>query len=246
MKFIIILISPFLLALHVNAQIKVKVKPKPLPMVIDTNKFMGVGIFKIGTDTSVLLTYASKAAKYVRDCDDSENLLYASQNPVVQLLRLHHNPSKTYDIVSLSTHPEVKEYFLTEYVVSDIHIENVRLKYFRNKLIELKCKGSASIESAMSDKYGKPKSEFTKKVYTCLYKITGITRELDGGDYTSSWENGGIYAYSFMWVRYNDHCEKTTDQSFQYGFNNPELKSWEIKNQFDSSKTEVKKNLKDF
>jgi len=215
----------------------------------NNEKFTGVGIFKIGTDTSILINYASTHVQYIRDCDDYENYDYVKVANMSQLVRLKTNSDPTRQIWDLSLCPDVSEYFLTAYEVAGITIKNIRLKYFKNKLVDFDSDASMEITDALKLKYGQPKLTVTQTTYNCLYKLTGLTKPLIAKTYQEEWVNNTISATSLLWETYDDHCEKQINRSFHYYITNQQLKqcedSYRVKSENNTKKQQIK-NLKDF
>ena len=100
-------------------------RPAKKITIIDPNKIMGIGIFTMGCDTSILVNYATTHVseiwdvKYYTDYDYHVKRHHDNSN-LDLLLRLKH-PTDNYEgVIGLSNSPDVSEYYLTSYVVAGI------------------------------------------------------------------------------------------------------------------------------
>jgi|GEM_PF-3294250 len=219
----------------------------------DPNLFTGIGLFKIGTDTAILVSYATTHVNYFGDVVSFEKLHdrmdQDDDGTTQELLRLKPTDS-TEGIGLLETYcSKVTEFYLSRYEISGIVIKNIRLKYFKNKLVEFKCDYSKDIEDALTVKYSKPHLKVTTEKFSCMHNMTGITTPLEAKTYSQSWNNGPITATSLLWESYDDHCQKSINQLFYYTVENAEWKSCEdvgLNQAIHPIYKRDKKNLKDF
>lgn len=212
--------------------------------IIDTNSFKGVGILKIGSDTSTLINYANQKSLEIKDCISMLYLHNTLKRGLPHLLRLK-NDTSIYRFIDLSNNPDVSEYSLSSYSVSGITIKGIRLKYYKNSLISVISRdeiGVLSLLSPMEQKYGKPKISVSKKELDCIYNSTGITRKLEDKIYTYDWSSSYADCWLMFGHKHDDKCKENNFVLFKYGIENKELSEWEIKNK----KSKPKKDLSDF
>ena len=231
MKKPILIIILARLCLNTIAQ-KHRAKPKFPAKIFDPNKFTGIGIFKIGIDTNVLLTYAEKNVEDIIDCNNFMEL----QNKRVtefgggrfELIRLKKADSGSNTGVIESYCPNVTEYVLTAYKINgDLIIRNIRLTFFKNSLVEFASDYDKLIEDALTVKYGDGELKVTEKKSSCYHNLTGITTPLVAKMYSKEWYNGLITVSSVMSESYDDNCKKQMDTFFLYSVANTQWQNCE-------------------
>jgi hypothetical protein len=197
----------------------------------DPNGFLGIGVFKIGSDTSVLMTFAKQNIDTIRDCSDFENLLYAreknGEGDITQLLRLKRSQEQGNIGLIESYCPQVTEYYISRYIVSGILIKNIRLKYFQNKLVQFSSDFSNEIKDALTVKYGKSSLSVESKKLSCMHNLTGIATPLVEKTYTEKWTNGPIRVLSVLYDKYDDKCKLAINSFFLYTIDNSTWESCE-------------------
>lgn len=214
-------------------------------------KFLGIGIFKLGVDTASVINYAESVNCKVSTINDGM-ILYKieRENNKNDLLKIDsknnvYRLERGKNMYSMSKCPLIKEYFLNQYTVSGIKLYNVRLEFYKNKLYSVKCNYGPDINDAMSLKYGKPElNRITKKV-NCVFRLTGVKEELTEDSFYQKWKNNNILALGFSSAYYNDKCEKQYLSYFKYEIEIPEVTK--CKEESISKEPSIKKEqLKDF
>lgn len=209
----------------------------------DPKKFTGLGVLKIGSDTTSLINYAIENVNYIRDCDDLINLINAENSTNTQLLRLSFKEG-TRKISEVSKNPNVKDYWLSELVISGVKIKSVRIRYYKNKLISVRSfdiMGSLGVMKALETKYGKGTLKRDKKIVYCTYRMTGIKEELEEETFYHNWNNADIITLIMLWSNYDDKCKKNTNMMFTYYVEDPvELKQWDAAKEIMDKKAKIK------
>ncbi|MES2265607.1 MAG: hypothetical protein V4520_02525 [Bacteroidota bacterium] len=246
MKYLFLILT--LISTNIFAQkAKKKTATKPVSNKIDFNKFLGVGIFKMGSDTTELISYADTHTEFIRNTNSvmryiDFKMMNDDKGGVNGLIRLKKNVGD--ETVRLSKNPEVDEFYLTKYEVAGIKLENLKLKYFKGRLVDFTCDDNDDLVDALTQKYGKPKLVTTKKQCQCLYSLTGITRQLEEVTYIQSWENGSLVGYSYLNKGYDKNCKEEYFRYFSVNVNVPILNKWEETHP-DYGNDKPKKDLKD-
>lgn len=187
-------------------------------------KFTGIGIFKINSDTSVLYNYIAdhrlKPKIINEEMDYLHRTYYGADSKDIFKLVANNEPGKYFSEVSDC--PDVKEFYLGEYSINGISLKGLRLKYYKNQLVNVKCKYSRLLADAMKVKYGDPISIISADTTKCVYKLTGITEKLTTNDFTDKWQNAEITAKSYLGEYYDDNCQKKILSYFTYWIDNKE------------------------
>lgn len=221
-----------ILCLDAIAQ-KQQIKPKPHTKIFDPNKFTGIGIFKIGIDTNVLLAYAEKNVEDIIDCNDFMKLHNKRVSELnggrLELIRLKKVDSGSSSAAVIESYcPYVTEYVLTAYKISgDLIIRNIRLTFFKNSLVEFASDYDKLIEDALTVKYGDGELKVTEKKSSCYHNLTGITTPLIAKMYSKEWYNGLITVSSVMAESYDDNCKKEINTFFLYSVANTQWQNCE-------------------
>lgn len=225
-----------------------------LPLcVFSQDKFTGIGIFKIGVDTSAVYSYASEANLSIGSIDDELKLyrikIANDQNDLLKKESVNavYKLKRGKRLYSLNTCPSVAEFYINEYEVSGVKLYNVRLEFLNNRLIRVKCNNNKPIRDAMTVKYGPPILTRTSNKIECVYKATGIREEKTEDTFYEKWSNGNISATGCTSSYYNDKCERKFLNYFVYEVESIEEKK--CKDDFRSGQDgpQVKKEqLKDF
>lgn len=215
------------------------------------NGFLGIGIFKIGSDTTNLISFANLNVDYIRDIDSFQNLSYRMEmdadGKVKELLRLKKTSDAENGGVCRSYCIDVTEYYLSRYEVSGVIIKNIRLRYYLNRLVQFDSDFSSNIEDALSIKYGKSEFHVETKKFNCMHNLTGISTPLEAKTYSNVWHNAQIAAYSVLYEKYDDHCQKETNSYFMYDVDSPVLAECESRGLDNALRPRINKsNLKDF
>jgi hypothetical protein len=226
-------------------------QPKKNSIAINPNGFTGVGIFKLGTDTTILLTYIKPKVDSIRIIDNSDFYFYnfvKSKPDSIELYRMKFNSRNMQQLSNLSRNPNVKSFLLSHYDVSGYRINNLILKYYKGKLISVDFdipQTEGDFSDAIKEKYGNPKITKTTKDFTCLYKLSGVERTITAETFYYTWKNGSITGVYIMRDKFKDDCERDFDLSMYYYQDNAELDKWEALHQNDVYDAKPKKNLKD-
>lgn len=216
------------------------------------SKFTGIGIFKIGADTSVLYDFAQQQRIKIKKMDEMYDILqartgYSRKGGIFQLL---HNSNNSKDDMTLSYCSDNREYYLSQYEIAGITIKNVILTFFKNRLIKFKCSFDSKIEDAMDAKYGKSESKITNDTVSCVYNMTGVTRKLVAETFINKWKNGDITAESTLKEYYDDHCNKKYVSLFYYEISDREAAQCDSNSlhaHLNSEKPKIDKDkIKDF
>jgi hypothetical protein len=243
----LILIGCLLLCIECYGQKKViPNKIKPIVTSINPNGLMGIGILKMGTDSSILIEYAKANLDRIADPLGLETLEWRIKEEgggkFKELLRLK------YPEIKHSYCPDVTSYYLSQYEVSGVIIKNIYLKYYKGRLVEFKSDDSPDIKEALDVKYGKSDLTVERKKYSCMHNLTGISTPLEAKTFTNEWKNGLIHAISVLSQRYDDHCNEKYDSFFMVFVENKILDNCEnegLKNPISYPQRD-KKILKDF
>ncbi len=225
-----------------------------------TENFTGIGIFKIGSDTSVVYKYASENKLKVEIISSSDQLrsYKLATNPYANKYMkktkdwgkdIIGKVDKNTSDYSLNVNfcPEVTQYVLTSYEVSGVKTTEIKLLFYKNRLNKFECKYDQNVLDALDQKYGKAELVVTKDTIKCLYNITGITRNLISTTYSKNRQMGDIKVVALMWTAYDDNCKEMYLSSFYYEQVNRELAQCSLearKNKLTPKST--KKDLKDF
>jgi len=233
------------------AQVRVKKSVSNKTADIDVQKFTGVGIFKIGIDTNTLIGYAETHTEFIRDINSFASYSYFTTlnnncDTLNGLLRLKRNSNTNFNPGAISNSPDVSEYFLTQYEVSGIKIKAIQLKFYKGHLIGFHSDENSDLINAMTQKYGEPKTEEIKKTCDCLYKLTGITRQLEDINYLESWNNGPIITFYSLHKSYDEHCNEQISSYFTYSLSIPELDKWEFSHIGDGNNEKENRDLSKF
>ncbi len=136
--------------------------------------------------------------------------------------------SKKSDIITISYCPDVSEYYVSNYEVAGIVLKHINLKYYKNKLIELKCDFSKEIEDAMKVKYGAPTITTSNDTSKCVYNLTGVSRDMVAKKFYSKWNNDNITANSYIGEYFDSNCNKKYLSYFRYYTENAEYNSCDL------------------
>jgi hypothetical protein len=219
-------------------------------------KFTGIGIFKIGADTSTICAYAKSVNRTISPLSDGD--WYASNktnNDENEVLNVESDKSVyrfrkdkfTWKSLYTNNCPDVTEYFINEYTVSEIHIYNIRLVFYKNKLVKFSSNKSKSISDAMKSKYGDPVLTTEKKEINCLYNSTGNVVANEDVTYFENWSNGDIKATSILHKFYDDQCNVHYFNQFSYQVIDDDYKNCTILHYKDYIEQDNDKNkLNDF
>ncbi|SDS82192.1 hypothetical protein SAMN05216490_1883 [Mucilaginibacter mallensis] len=207
-----------------------QIKLKPNTKIFDPNKFTGIGIFKIGIDTNVLMAYAEKNVEDIVDCNDFSELQNKRVSNItggrLELIRLKTADSGSIGADVIQSYcPFVTQYVLTAYKINgDLIITNIRLTFFKNSLVKFESDYDKLIEDALTVKYGDGELKVTETKSSCYHNLTGITTPLIAKEYSKEWYNGLITVYSDLFESYDDNCKKEIHTFFLYSVEN---KLWE-------------------
>ncbi len=159
--------------------------------VVDSqNKIEGIGIFKIGKTKIKIINQILEENKVVLENFDnikqSRWLKYRIDFVVAEL-----TPNITDDKLNpLLTCfcPDVRVFFIKEYKIAGINLQNIHLKFYKNTLIAFYCDSSDELLQSLTTKYGNPKR------IENWDKASGFSK-LDNVNYSSLyWNNDSIFA----------------------------------------------------
>lgn len=195
--------------------------------VIAQEKFTGIGIFQIGSDTSIVYEFAksfkNKVKIYKKASDASYMHNMATNSAMVKnktiepfVYKYEYDGKDRYVKTLVSQCPEISEFHITKYDVSGITITGIKLRFFKNKLISFSSNYNKEISNAMTSKYGAPHLEVKEKEYKCEYSLTGIEKSILSKTYINKWQNGEIEAISKIGDDYDRNCKKIYKSSFYY------------------------------
>jgi hypothetical protein len=190
------------------------------------DKFTGIGIFKIGTDTSIVYKYAKENKIKIREITKGVDLSYmrlidnpytiASLKPKEKLIIGHINKSGDKYSLDINACPDVTQYILSSYEVDSIKMKMVELTFYKNKLQKFKCKYDKIIVEAVESKYGTTNREIKSDTSKCLYNTTGIERLLISKRYYNTLINGDIKMTAYIGTFFDDHCKESYGSDFNY------------------------------
>lgn len=226
---------------------------------VDPNKFMGIGLFKIGCDTNTVKQVANNLNSvgipiYIMNSDDiysyqDKTSEESNEDVELHVFRIGKN-DQTENIGTISGDnkcPDIQMYFLTEYIVDDVKVYNIILAFYKNKLIGFSSDDSIPLEKAMNLKYGPGSIKAEKKIISCVYTLTGIKEDYEEATYFLTWKNGNIEATSVVNKLYDDKCTVQVVSGFWYNSINKEYEAWEDNHRYDYLKPKGNKSdLKDF
>jgi|GEM_PF-5721565 hypothetical protein len=204
-------------------------------------KFNGIGIFKIGMDTSTLISYANQNSYSIKNCSDFTEYIQYKNDNFKLLVRLYHHDDNSLSIPSVSSNPYVSNYLITLYYVSGLTINNIELTFYKNALIQFTVKDNFDIDKGMEEKYGKGSVEILHLTSQCL-DDADVDRS-----YFTTWKNGKIKAYRSILEQFDENCQKSYNSSFTYFVDNKELDKWN--NEIEKKSSKLLKNpeqIKDF
>lgn len=111
--------------------------------------------------------------------------------------------------------PNTEIWKIKRYVVSDIKLENVMLKFYKDTLISFSCDGNNEFKEALFLKYGEPKPVVKTKPVNCEYLHNGAVVKREDKSFVKTWnENEDIdasYTDSFF---YSYKCILTQSSFF--------------------------------
>jgi len=216
-------------------------------------KFNGIGIFKIGSDTTILYNYALLNKCKIKPFNKGIALFGKTQSDPnkLEILKLETNVKHPEDKINdLSECAEAKEFYCSIYEINGIKIKNIRLVYYHNQLIKFKSNRTDEIEAAMNAKYGKSELKDTQDTTSCLYNLTGITEKLIAHTFSYEWDNEDIRARSILSEYFDDHCNKEYNAYFTYSISNRDFEKCEqegFNDRINGHKPNISKDkLKDF
>lgn len=175
-------------------------------------KFSGIGIFKLKSDSSALFEYAKSKKFKIKEIPSSKTSL-ASYFPIKNAMGKIVDDNK-YHFTNKC--PLETIYFLSSYVVNGINMENITLTYFNNKLEKFECTYSEEIIDAIEAKYGKIKVETINDTAKCIYKFTGNERYLISTSYAKNLFIDNIFLSASHGMSYNSNCEDMPVSHFEY------------------------------
>jgi hypothetical protein len=208
----------------------------------------GIGYFKIGkTKIDIIKDLESEFGTETEIINDTYGLVQAKKrsNSIFQFIPKKKN-SYEFNIC-----PDVKEYYIPVYVIADMEITQLNLKFYKDVLYEIKCDSTRELREALALKYGEPEKKIDKKSVSCFYKITGKKVTLEEETFYSSWYNRKIVANDVLTNWYNVKCEKILVNYINIYDTNIKQTVWKCKQDIrkrfdDTNKQERLKKLKDF
>ncbi|GAA4907012.1 hypothetical protein [Mucilaginibacter defluvii] len=194
-------------------------------------KFTGIGVFKIGSDSSVVYNYAEEKCKKVK---------VISSIPVFDKKYIAKISKGAADII-VDPCPDVSEYRLALYEVAGMKLKNVELTFYKNKLIKFRSDYSTEVVNALDQKYGKSESTIKYDTASCVYQLTGITRKLVAKTYHNNRESDDIHFSAFVGSYYDDKCNEQYYSGLSYSIQVLE----QLKCSNEASKNKYTPKLKD-
>lgn len=177
--------------------------------------FTGIGIFKIGTDTTVLYNFAKENGLKIKRSNDYNEFLdrgysfisgVSGKKEVFALIN-NGKPYKGYEY-SYSC-PDVLDFIVGKYEVAGITIFNLHLEYLKGKLISASCNPPSGLSSALEAKYGSPTRETLTDTSKC--STTAVATR-----HKSIWNNGEIKATYDTGERFSYDCKREYTTRFDY------------------------------
>lgn len=203
-------------------------------------KFNGIGIFKIGVDTSVVYSFAKSLDVVVKPLQ-TKSEYYSLVNTNTENQRIYNEHESELHVFKISKTindgeiyhvasdcPDVSEYFLNEYEISGINLYNVTLKFYKGKLFDFSCNYSNSLIDAMTTKYGKPL--ITKK----MGNRGSCVVNQKTSDTWCKWKSGAIVASSFYSKDFGEDCKERILSGFNYGLDDKTIDNCEHPSQKQS------------
>ena len=131
------------------------------------NKIHGLGLFKIGGSVDSTIGILRILSKYRYDTIWSSDQRYAlfanghySSNQIIKLTA----PQNTLDRDNMASINHffaswcklVESYYINQYELDGLLIKNIKLIYYRNKLVSIVCEKDQALTDAIASKFGKP------------------------------------------------------------------------------------------
>jgi len=208
--------------------------------------FKGIGIFKIGIDTSVLYNYVKENKFQLRAITSDDQYINATTLSGYGIIgKLYHNLEEKDILRHLSNCPEVKEFSISSYDIAGISLKNVRLIYYKDRLFSFECEYNNNAKDAIEAKYGALPVKMTYDTSKCIYNLTGHERLLIANKIDRSKLFGDILLVIIIKKGFDSHCEEDYSSIFKYQLFSDDLLNCEKDNK--PKKPEIDKNkLKDF
>lgn len=140
-----------------------------LKPTFDESKIHGLGILKIGKSVDSTINYLLSTKNYILDSlsqSETEDDFYYShvsnkseKRKFIIPITESKKTFEAYEFVGNGWCKEKKIYWIPKYLIDSIEIENIRLTYYRNKLVFITCNSSFELLNAIKSKFGKPDEE---------------------------------------------------------------------------------------
>ncbi|HJP63771.1 MAG TPA: hypothetical protein VJ844_10030 [Mucilaginibacter sp.] len=205
--------------------------------------FTGIGIFKVGSDSTILYSYVKDQGLKTKDLWD-HNKIENEKFKGKTFIRLHYKESEKY-FMTLEKCPDVREYYLPFYTVDDIKLKNIRLLYYKSKLEKFVCDWNQDAVQAIEIKYGKINERDITDTSKCVYKLTGNERTLVTRIHIKEkYWNLTTLTISFAFT-YDGECNETSISSITYELSDHERDACHWQSEYPQ-KPLNKDKLKDF
>jgi hypothetical protein len=129
-------------------------------------KIHGLGIFKIGISVENSIGELIKTKRYYYDSlwSSEQQLAFEKKADANERIYKLLIPTTTLDAQNMATVQgtaaswckNVEIFFVTKYVVDNLPITDLELKYYKDKLVAITCHRDAAITNAITSKFGKP------------------------------------------------------------------------------------------
>lgn len=221
-------------------------------------QLQGIGIFKINKSTTSLIDSISIQSSVPIEKTEKDILMIVYQslgshltNKIIEVKR---DSNDYYGGTSESfLQKNVRVFYINYYKVVDIDIEDIFLTFYKDTLVQFKCKSSSDFVYALNIKYGKPEVKRTEKTILCQNGYGATTTHEEHTRYSSwntKYKNISANEIDHLWYD-TDDCKPMLIREF---FLKDEFKKSKIDKIEHTIMTKIEiqknkrasKNLKDF
>jgi hypothetical protein len=168
-------------------------------------KVEGLGIFKVGKTIEEIVPAVTKEMGEptpIRSYEDKRDAKFGEI--FADTVDKYKSPGYA------SYCPDSKVYYLAEYVIAEIPVKNIYLKFYKGKLESFTCDMTIKLSDALEAKYGKPSLKKNTTDAHCTASGTSLT--LSNVTYYSDWnvESSPVQATAVISEYYTSDCTKRT------------------------------------
>lgn len=174
----------------------------------------GLGVFKINKTTILdIETYLEKENYYYEKITSSRELVNLLNSPNNAAALIEKSGTR---VLYEPTCKHSKVIILNTLNIANLDLKKVILTFIDGVLVAIQGDGNSDLNKGFDEKYGKGKLEKKENKVECLYKLTGLTRELTEQEFIQTWntENNSIYIQSRLNTYFDKNCEKQSSYSF--------------------------------